>query len=290
MTPASISIVIPTCNRVDKLLISLQRIIDCKPPPAELLVHVDAGDFETATVVQSEFPQVRLIQSSESVGPGGGRNRLIANATCPLVASFDDDSYPLDTDYFRALAAVFARFPEAGVVAATIHHEDETVQPRGTSAAWVADFVGCGCAYRREAFAATSGYVPLAVAYGMEEVDMSLRLHDQGWRVLKSDALRVFHATRRRHHNAPEVTRASVANLALLAFLRYPSRCWWIGVGQVCRRLAWLMIHGRRAGLIGGLVGIPAHLWSHRRFRAVVGVGTLRRYLLLRRNPVPMAP
>ena len=281
---AKVSAVIPTWNRVEKLFVSMRLILDCDPPPAELIVHVDAGDTQTAAAVRKHFPDVKLLESSSQIGPGGGRNRLLATAGYELVASFDDDSYPLDRDYFRVLDDLFARFPEAAVVGARVIHEGEAVIPRGASSYRVADFVGCACAYRREAFLATKGYVPLPVAYGMEEVDLSLRLHDRGWAILKTDALRVFHATSRHHHANAVVTRASIANMALLTFLRYPVRYWWIGVGQVFNRVVWLLRHRRWTGLIGGLVCIPTHLYHHRSHRGLVAAKALRNYLALRRQ------
>ena len=39
---------------------------------------------------------------------------------------------------------------------------------------WVASFVGCGCAYRREAFGETRGYVPLPLAYAFSIVGSGL--------------------------------------------------------------------------------------------------------------------
>ena len=52
--------------------------------------------------------------SESTQGPGGGRNRLIGAATSPLIASFDDDSWPLDRDYFRLAAELFLAHPPCG--------------------------------------------------------------------------------------------------------------------------------------------------------------------------------
>jgi GT2 family glycosyltransferase len=286
MVGADVSVIIPTRGRTDKLFVSLQRILECKPTPAEIIIHVDADDIETAVCVRSRFPRVRLIESNERVGPGGARNRLVQAARCPVVVSFDDDSYPLDADYFLRVEEMFVRFPEVAIVAAEIFHEHESINPRGTSAVWAADFVNCGCAYRRTAFLETTGYVPLEVAYGMEEVDLAIRLHDRRWRVLKTDLLRIFHATDRAHQASAVITRASISNVALVAFLRYPVTCWWIGIKQVVNRVIWLLRHNRRAGVFTGIVGIPAHLWRHRKHRAPIRATTLRSYLRLRRQPV----
>src|SRR6266704_1175598 len=133
MMPAKISVVIPTWNRREKLLVCLGLILDCDPPPAELIVHVDAGDTQTAAAVRQHFPAVRLLESSERMGPGGGRNRLLAAASNELIASFDDDSYPIDQDYFRVLLELFGCFSQAAVIAAEVIHEGEAVLPRGKS-------------------------------------------------------------------------------------------------------------------------------------------------------------
>ena len=72
------------------------------PSPQEILVHIDAGDDTTETLLKEFFsPRVRWIQSSTRQGPGGGRNRLIREAKYPLIASFDDDSWPLDPNYMN---------------------------------------------------------------------------------------------------------------------------------------------------------------------------------------------
>ena len=82
--------------------------------------------------------------------------------------------------------------------------------------------------------------MPLRDAYNMEEVDFALRLHARGGKVLGTQWLRVFHDTDRARHADPAVTAASIANLALLAFLRYPVHLWTIGAAQCANRIQWL--------------------------------------------------
>ena len=286
MADANVSVIIPTYGRPDKLLVSLQRILECKPTPAEIIIHVDADDNQTASFTRSHFPRVRLIESNERVGPGGARNRLVQAARCPIVASFDDDSFPIDMDYFDRLRVVFDKFPEAGILLASVFHRGENLAPPAKTFAWVADFIGCGCAYRRSAFLETSGYLPLPTAYGMEEVDMALRLHVDGKRILGTPWLRVFHDTRLKHHNLPAVTAASIANLALLGYLRYPPSLWLTCVGQCLNRILWLLKHGRWRGIISGIMMIPMHLWKYKRYRLPVPKQAVRSYLALRRSPL----
>lgn len=284
--PLPVTAVITAHQRAPQVIETLRRLAACVPAPAEMLVHVDGGEHRCADAIRAACPGVRLLMSEGLVGPGGARNRLLDQATHPLVASFDDDSYPIDRDYFARVGEVMARFPDAAVVGAGVYHQGETVAVDTREARWVADFVGCGCVYRKAALPRGPGYVPLTVAYGMEEVDLALRLHDQGQRVLFTPWLRVFHDTDRARHADPAVTAASIGNLALLAFLRYPVTLWAIGFTQIVNRVQWLLRNGRQRGVLWGLASIPARLWTYRAYRRPVSRRRLRSYLALRRRPV----
>jgi len=281
-----ITAIVTAFERIEQTLATLEVIQSCDPRPAEILVHVDDNRQQCAQAVTDAFPGVRVILSPECVGPGGGRNRLIAAATHELVASFDDDSYPIDSDYFGRAAELFAKHPDAAVICAALFHRGEPVTLDERRAEWTADFSGGACIFRRDAFLAAGGYVPLAVAYGMEETDLALRLHSRGRRILTSAWLRVFHDTDLRRHSDPRVTAGSIANLALLAYLRYPASLWVVGAGQCANRVWWLLRHGRRQGILSGLVMIPRHLHVNRRYRSPLQGGVVKSYFLLRRTPI----
>lgn len=275
-------------RRIDRTLDTLRVLAACVPPPAEILVHVDGNESACAAAIRQSHPAVRLLVSEATVGPGGGRNAMIAAARTPLVASFDDDSHPIDGDYFARVATLFDRVPGASVIGAHVYHRHETVAPAVRAAAWVADFAGGACAYRRDHFLETGGYLPLETAYGMEEVDLALRLHARGRQVLRTPWLRVFHDTDLARHADPAVTAASVQNLALLTYLRYPLAVWPIGAAQIVNRVCWLVGHGRRRGVLRGLGHIPAVLRRHHAARRLVPAAAVRSYLRLRRHPVPV--
>ncbi len=282
---SGISAIVTAYDRVDQTLNTLRIIATCDPKPDEILVLVDANRVECANAIRDAFPDVQVLVSTEQAGPGGGRNKLIAAAAYDFVASFDDDSYPIDSDYFARVRQLFERFPDASVIDAALYHAGERIGLDERTALWTADFSGCACAYRREAFVDTGGYVPWAIAYGMEEVDLALRLHARGRKILSTQWLRVFHDTDLKRHAAPHVTAGSIANLALLAYLRYPVSLWSIGVLQCANRVAWLMRHGRHSGIWRGLTMIPGHLRAHRSFRLTVSNRAVRSYLALRRAP-----
>jgi len=281
---APVTAIVTAFQRTRQTLVTLERIASSVPPPAEILVHVDAGGGECAAAIRDAFPNVAVTLSEIQVGPGGARNRLIANATQPLVASFDDDSYPIDRDYFARVVGLFARHPEATVVAGHYYHSGDVVGPASDGTRWVADFVGGGCAYRKSDFEKAGGYVPIPLAYGMEEVDLSLRLHAAGARILGAPQLRVFHDTDRARHADARITAATISNLALLAYLRYPVWLWGIGVAQCANRILWLLKHGRRKGIVNGLARIPSEIIRYRRYARRVPGRAVMSYLALRRQ------
>jgi GT2 family glycosyltransferase len=285
MSNCRVTVAIPTYRRPDALLKALEQVYQCNPKPDEIIIHIDGGDTVTEAVLQnSEFKDIVIIKNIAKVGPGGGRNVAIARAKNPIVASFDDDSYPIDSDYFARLLQLFEIFPKAAVIGSAIFHQNETITPDEYTATWAADFVGCGCAYRRDVFLQTKGYVQLPLAYGMEETDLSLRLHHLGWGVLQSPWLRVFHDTKLGHHNNPKITAASIANQALLAYLRYPVSLWWLGGMQCLSRVSWLMRHQRWNGIMAGVFSIPGLIQQQHHHRQTVSSKSLLSYLRLRRS------
>lgn len=266
-----VSVAIPTFKRREVLAETLNALRRCQPPPGEILVMVDYGDRETRAALEPDFPEVRWTEAEERLGPGGARNILFAMAQHPYVASFDDDSSPIDPDFFADVGTLLEENPRAGVIAAgAIVHDGETVPPRTRTVTPAAEFVGCGAVVRRAAFLETRGYLPLELAYGAEEVDVSLQLLDKGWQILRSDALRVRHRTSRMHQATPEVTSAHISNTALVGYLRYPFVLWSFVVVQIGRRVVWSLRNGRSAGVMHGLASVPRSLWRHRAQRSPV--------------------
>jgi GT2 family glycosyltransferase len=282
-----ISAIVTAYERIEQTLATLRVIQNCIPPPAETLVHIDANQIACENALRDAFPTVRILRSDTQVGPGGGRNKLVAGARFEFVASFDDDSYPIDSNYFARALEIFEKFPEASLVCAALYHAGESIGLDARTAQWTADFSGGACIIRRKAFLDAGGYVPLPVAYGMEEVDLAIRLHSHGGKILTTPWLRVFHNTDLKRHRDPRVTAGSIANLALLAYLRYPVSMWGIGLGQCANRLLWLLRNGRRRGIVKGVTMIPGHVWTNHQYRLPVSGKVVRSYLALRRAPIP---
>jgi GT2 family glycosyltransferase len=151
---------------------------------------------------------------------------------------------------------------------------------------WVADFVGCGCVYKRDHFLQLQGYMPLPNAYGCEEADLSLQLFEAGMRILYSPELKVYHNTEMEHHASRSINAASIKNQALLVFLRYPFVYWPMGTMQVLNRVIYLIKMKRIDGIWAGLIGIIPHCLAFRSYRRPVRLVTIKQLLRIRRQPL----
>src|SRR5262249_13205476 len=141
--PVSLITAIVTAYERDEQTVStLRRILSCDPPPDEIIVHVDGIGRSCEKEIRKAFPDINVVTSETRLGPGGARNKLIATARYNLVASFDDDSYPLDVDYFKRAKTICDRFPNAAIVTAALYHRGEVIEQDTLSARWTADFSG----------------------------------------------------------------------------------------------------------------------------------------------------
>jgi GT2 family glycosyltransferase len=277
-----VTVIIPTFRRSAALTTTLDRLAQCLPRPGQIIVHVDAGDDDTGEILQSRFPAICCIQSETQQGPGGGRNKLMAAALHEIVVSLDDDSWPIDSDFFVRVHKVADDNPRCGAIACRIVEADRSESfsegindPAGVIVPGIS-FVGCGAVLRKSAFATTSGYLPLRYAYGMEEADVSLQLLNNGYEICFCPQLTVFHdCDRDTHHANARINSAQITNTALLGFLRYPLRYFPYACLQVVSRIVFSLKKRRYSGILSGVVSIPFACLRNRRHRKSVAVKTL---------------
>jgi GT2 family glycosyltransferase len=285
-SPVPLAVVIPTYNRGTAVLSVLEKIEACDPRPAEIWIHVDLSDGILEQDIKDRFPYVRVLTSPTRLGPGGGRHRCLQACTTRYAVSFDDDSYPVDRDFFNIVEQLFLKHARVAIIEANIWHRHEPKKARSDSSFAIPSYIGCGCAVRLAAYRQVRGYLPRPVPYGMEEMDVSLQLFEAGWQIIRSESLRVFHDTELKHHTSPEITSGSIANVGLLAFLHYPL----IGSGraflQVANKITYCIRVGRFRGICWGLISIPGLCYRYREHRKPMAWKTLKRFLQFNRTGV----
>jgi len=281
-----VAVVIPTFNRGRKVISILERIQECDPKPAEMWVHIDLSDGDLERELNRRFPNVRILTSSSRLGCSGGRHRCFCACGTPYAVSFDDDSYPVDCDFFLRVERLFSEYPRAAVIGASIWHRHEAPRKISGNLVRTASYIGCGHAVRLSAYREVRGLIPRAVGYGMEESDLSLQLFVVGWHIYESGELRVFHDTELAHHVSPEITAGAIANVGLYAFLHYPVMGWGVGLLQLANKVAYSLRMGRMRGICSGILGIPGDCYRYRQYRKPIPWRTVARFLRFRRSVV----
>src|SRR5262245_16832041 len=119
-TTAPITVIIPTYDRGMRVLSVLEKIRLCDPAPAAVIVHIDLSDGRLEAELKQRFPDVIVLTSSERRGPGGGRHRCLLACTAPFAVSFDDDSYPVDSDFFATVERLFLEHPGVALLEANV--------------------------------------------------------------------------------------------------------------------------------------------------------------------------
>jgi GT2 family glycosyltransferase len=281
-----VAVIIPTYNRGMAVLAVLQKLQECHPRADETWVHVDSGDGVLEKELSRRFPHVNVLTSSIRVGPGGGRHRCLLKCSAPYAVSFDDDSYPVDFDFFGSLEQVFGEHPDVAIIGASIWHRHEVAKIRTKSFVRRPNYIGCGYAIRLAAYRQVRGYVPRPRADGIEESDVSLQLFAAGWKIYESGDLRVFHDTDLAHHHSSEVTSGVIVNVGLYAFLNYPVIGWARGFAQVVNKVVYCVRMGRFRGICSGLCKIPVECYRYRKYRRPISWRIVRSFLQFRKTGV----
>ena len=173
----------PVHNALPHLDAAVESVLTQTEGDFEFVILDDAssdGSTERLREWASRDDRIRLIESAERLGPAVSSQRVAAAATAPIVARMDADdvSHP---DRLREELAVFARHPEAGVVASLCNFIDANGAKLRSSEAWrlalrspFVPFAHGAMMYRREVFDRAGGY-RAACAY-WEDQDLITRM------------------------------------------------------------------------------------------------------------------
>jgi glycosyltransferase involved in cell wall biosynthesis len=122
---ASVSVVIPTHDRVDLVRRAVSSVLAQSLPPTEVIVVDDGSTDGTAEELRLRFPSVRVVELGERRGVSAARNRGIEESRGEWIALLDSDDEWREAKLERQLAAL------AAVPGHRICHTDEIWIRRG---------------------------------------------------------------------------------------------------------------------------------------------------------------
>jgi glycosyltransferase involved in cell wall biosynthesis len=204
---------IATRNRCEELRRTLSKLSQLEPTADEILVCADGCTDGTIEMVRKEFPECRLFENKASKGSIFSRDQMLREARGEIVVSFDDDSYPLDNDFFVQLARSFDEFKKTAVISFVEVRDGETfahsTKSSSSPAHLVSAYANCGAAMRRDIYLRSHGF-PMFFGHMYEEPDYALQCYALGYVVRFEPTLAVRHhvsmnqrdSVRRHHLNA----------------------------------------------------------------------------------------
>jgi hypothetical protein len=262
-----LTVCIPCFKGAERLVLTLEKLAACQPAPAEILIHCDGGwqpDPGPWLSAVGSIP-LRILYSQVQVGPGGGRDACIQAAAHELVASFDDDSWPLDKDYFGVAVAIMRAYPQSAMLSPVVYLEEKPVRVREPLLTTSRYYQGSASVHRRSHHRQLPGLVPIPAAYGAEEADLSLQAHAAGFGILECHWMRAWHDRPLADHQ--HQTLPWIQNEVLLGYLRYPlvaqPWAWWRALRQLAAMRGQLK---KRQGL-QSLLAVRTHCHRFRAYR-----------------------
>ncbi len=210
-----LSVIIPNWNGGKYLTTCLDALNRQSYPRIEVIVADNASTDGSQTLIQSNYPKVKLIQLSENRGFTGACNAGIQAATGNFIALLNNDT-EVDEGWAAAVVDAFAHHPEIGIVASKmllfdkrdhIHTAGDyfTVDGRaGNRGVWQQDtgqfdkeeyvFSACGgsSAYRKTMLDQI-GLLDDDFFFSLEDMDLAWRAQLTGWRCLYTPKAIVYH-------------------------------------------------------------------------------------------------
>ncbi len=209
------SVIIPTYNGQRFLPGVLDALAKQTFTDFETIVIDDASTDDSVTLIERDYPNVRLIVNRRNIGFVASCNTAVDASDGRIVVLLNNDTEPEPT-WLTELALGFCTNPKAAAITSKILLFDERQRLHTTGdmlgmdglprnrGVWEVDqgqfdeqtdvFSGCGgaTAYRRDVWQALDGFDEDFWMY-LEDVDLGFRARLMGWQTVLAPNARVYH-------------------------------------------------------------------------------------------------
>lgn len=197
-----VSVIILTMNRMNCLRSCLESVYRQRFSDMEVIVVDNASTDGTGDLVRREFPDARYVRLEENAGAPGGRNHGIRRARGKICVFIDDDAVFAGSGALEQAVACFRSDERLGLLAFRVLSPHDGLEeyksiPRADKKRIDQDyecsyFCGAGFACRRRVFDEIGMFWEPLFFIG-EELDLSYRLLDAGYRIRRAGAISVVH-------------------------------------------------------------------------------------------------
>src|SRR6201984_466796 len=270
---ARVSVIIPYFKRGEIFERGLDTVLSQDYGNKEIIVVDNHSEDDLKQRILARQAGIKLIELPENGGACIARNVGARAASGDILVILDDDAGFLSPLELSKLMKIFDNQPDVHVVAFQVC-EPETGElclrdwchPRYwkefAQTEFETDHFGEGAsAFRREVFEKTGGYYE-KLFYGAEGLDMELRVMDQGFKIIYTPEVRVWHQVSGKARTNDRQYYYFTRNYIWMAYRDYPL---WRGARFLSFKLAMMLYLTVRAGcypsflrgLWDGVRGLP---------------------------------
>jgi len=284
----SLSLIIVTYNRFDDVNLTLS-LLKAQDTDFELVV-VDNGSTSPGEIRLDDWRNRKFIRLDSNRGVTGGRNAGIGMATGDILVFLDDDASFASSDAlsrirerFEAderlgiLAADSRIFPSGDIETAAIPRRDKLILTGDYRTSY---FCGVSFAVRHSILEKTGGFFEALFLYN-EELDLSWRVLDEGYRIVRASDYIVFHRLSSHGRSMDRWIYYHARNRVWIALLYLPWKYvasygvfWWgyLFMKSLHERRAVSFLRGFRDCLLGSLA-----VWKRRKMLKKGTIDSIRR-------------
>lgn len=185
MSNPTFSILITTKDRKAELAFTLDKIKHLLDRKDMVCIICDDGSTdETASFLQTNYSNIKLIQNLKSEGLIYSRNRLLNLTTTEFAISLDDDAHFVAENPLESIKDHFDKNENCGLIALRIFWglQEPSSIVSNENPHQVQGFVGCAHVWRMKAWRTIPNYPAWFVFYGEEEF-AAIQLFKKNWEI-----------------------------------------------------------------------------------------------------------
>jgi GT2 family glycosyltransferase len=189
----------------------------------------------------------------------------------------------LQGDEVEKACAAMEADPRIGAIAFNILSPNRSEPGSRSGPDRVSSFIGCGHMLRLSAVREVGGYEENPGSYGGEEKDLSLRLMDAGYRIVRLNGVYVWHDKTAVARQIPVQHRSGVCNDLVMTVRRTPLYLLPLAMmSKIYRHLIFGLRNGLLSPALSGFALFLGSIPTAWRSRKPVKTSTLRAFMQLR--------
>jgi len=223
-----ISIQILNWNRAEETLRAIKSALNQTYENKEIIVVDNGSTDNSLTLIQANFPEIKIVELDKNYGCPGGRNLGIEHCRGDFIFYLDNDGV-LHEDAVSNAYKTISIDNQIGIVAGIVY-DFESAQEIDASCKVKSFrkysnnlFQGGICLIRKSIYEKT-GYYPEHFIYGAEENHLSLKLFDSNYTIVKDESVILWHKKSLVARDKEKETLLAFYNKLYVAITLFPQK------------------------------------------------------------------